>query len=83
MHFPNSGDTILDGMLTRHQEKPLPQDPEFHHELEEFKSNPRAIVSFDGPNDPYNPLNWPFSRKIKNTLLYGFTTMGSTWASSM
>ncbi|OCL02202.1 MFS general substrate transporter, partial [Glonium stellatum] len=41
------------------------------------------IVDFDGPNDPYNPLNWPFKKKVITTVLYGFTTMGSTWASSV
>lgn len=55
----------------------------FHHELEDTKSDARSLVTFDGPDDVYNPLNWPFSKKLKNTLLYGFTTMGSTWASSM
>ncbi|KAL7904457.1 major facilitator superfamily domain-containing protein [Trichoderma velutinum] len=56
---------------------------DFHHELEDIKSDARSLVNFDGPDDVYNPLNWPFSKKMKNTLLYGFTTMGSTWASSI
>ena len=41
------------------------------------------IVTFDGPEDPYNPLNWPLKQKILTTFLYGITTAGSTWASSI
>jgi MFS family permease len=40
-------------------------------------------VDFDGPDDPYRPINWPFRKKVVTTLLYGLTTMGSTWASSV
>jgi MFS family permease len=42
-----------------------------------------VLVTFDGPDDPYNPINWPFKKKVITTVLYGFTTMGSTWASSV
>jgi hypothetical protein len=41
------------------------------------------IVDFDGPDDPYRPLNWPMRKKLITTFLYSFTTMGSTWASTM
>ncbi|TAQ88771.1 hypothetical protein B7494_g2937 [Chlorociboria aeruginascens] len=41
------------------------------------------IVQFDSPDDPAAPLNWPISRKIIITVLYGLTTAGSTWASSV
>lgn len=41
------------------------------------------IVTFNGPDDPYNPLNWPMRQKILTTFLYGMTTAGSTWASSI
>jgi hypothetical protein len=41
------------------------------------------IVDFDGPEDPLQPLNWPVRKKITATLLYGLTTAGSTWASSV
>ena len=48
-----------------------------------MKTSPDAIVDFDGPDDPYRPINWPFRKKLITTLLYGLTTMGSTWASSV
>lgn len=47
------------------------------------KTSEAEIVDFDGPDDPYRPLNWPFRKKVITTLLYGLTTMGSTWASSI
>ena len=57
--------------------------PPFSHPLTYTKTGPDVIVGFDGPDDPYNPLNWPFKKKVITTVLYGFTTMGSTWASSV
>jgi hypothetical protein len=41
------------------------------------------IVDFDGENDPYNPLNWPFKKKFVVTMLYSFCTMGATFASTV
>ncbi|KAF2798597.1 MFS general substrate transporter [Melanomma pulvis-pyrius CBS 109.77] len=42
-----------------------------------------GLIDFDGPNDPYLPLNWPFRKKIITTFLYGLCTMGATWASTI
>lgn len=47
------------------------------------KTKNMNIVDFDGPNDPADPLNWSLKRKIITTLLYGYTTMGATWGSSV
>ncbi|KAH7371780.1 major facilitator superfamily domain-containing protein [Cadophora sp. MPI-SDFR-AT-0126] len=55
----------------------------FTHPLSHVKTSPDSIVDFDGPDDPYRPINWPFRKKLITTLLYGLTTMGSTWASSV
>jgi len=41
------------------------------------------LIDFDGPDDPYKPLNWPMSKKVTVTVLYSFCTMGTTWASTM
>lgn len=41
------------------------------------------LVEFDGPDDPYCPLNWPRKKKIVTTVLYGLTTGGSSWLSSV
>lgn len=55
----------------------------FHHTLSKQKTGPDVIVDFDSEDDPYQPRNWVFKKKVITTLLYGFTTMGSTWASSV
>ena len=39
-------------------------------------------MDFDGPDDPYRPLNWPTRKKVSTTMLYGLVTMTATWASS-
>ncbi|KAL3419525.1 MFS multidrug transporter [Phlyctema vagabunda] len=41
------------------------------------------IVDFDTNDDLTRPLNWPMRKKVVTTLLYGLTTAGSTWASSI
>lgn len=41
------------------------------------------VVMFDSKTDPANPKNWPFRRKVAITLLFGITTMCSTFASSV
>lgn len=43
----------------------------------------RSQVTFDTIDDPANPKNWPYLRKVMITLLYGTTTMCSTFASSV
>lgn len=55
----------------------------FSHPLAHVMTTEAEIVDFDGPEDPYHPLNWPFRKKVVTTLLYGLTTMGATWASSV
>lgn len=54
----------------------------FSHPLEHEKTTASVIVDFDGPDDPYRPMNWSTRRKIKTTMLYGCLTATSTWASS-
>lgn len=56
------------------------RDPEkkacFTHPLTVMKSATDVVVHFDGPDDPYRPVNWSFKKKAGTTILYGFTTMG-------
>nr|POE90251.1 efflux pump bik6 [Quercus suber] len=42
----------------------------------------RDVVDFTGPDDPYNPINWPFWKKVYTSLLYSLTSVGSVWAST-
>ncbi|MCJ1479070.1 hypothetical protein MMC13_007754 [Lambiella insularis] len=59
------------------------RDGTFSHPLSHTKTGPDVVVDFDGPDDPYRPMNWPMRKKVITTALYGFTTMGSTFASSV
>ncbi|KAL8692377.1 MAG: hypothetical protein Q9218_002596 [Villophora microphyllina] len=59
------------------------QTARFTHPLSHTQTTHDVLVDFDGQDDPYRPINWPFRKKVITTVLYGFTTMGSTWASSV
>lgn len=65
--------------LSRIRSRPIPQ---FTHPLAHVKTTEDQIVDFDGPDDPYRPMNWPMKKKVLTTVLYGFVTMSATWASS-
>ncbi|KAI1848163.1 hypothetical protein JX266_005876 [Neoarthrinium moseri] len=56
--------------------------PRFTHPLSRAKTTEAELVDFDGPDDPYHPLNWNTHKKVSTTLLYGLVTMTATWASS-
>ncbi|KAI1337457.1 polyamine transporter 1 [Xylariaceae sp. FL0016] len=66
--------------LSRIRSRPLV--PRFTHPLVATKTTNDVIVDFDGPEDPYRPLNWSTHKKVSTTLLYGLVTMSATWASS-
>lgn len=61
----------------------IDQRPVFNHPLSRRKTEVDVIVEFVGPNDPYRPLNWPARKKVITILLYGLTTMCSSWGTSM
>ncbi|KAM0545992.1 hypothetical protein ACHAPJ_011104 [Fusarium lateritium] len=50
------------------------------NDVEEESSH---LVTFDGPDDPYNPINWPFRKKFITTICYGLTTCWITLASAI
>lgn len=53
------------------------------HPLIHEKTTADVIVDFDGDDDPYQPLNWPFKKKAITTALYGLTTLSATLGSSI
>ncbi|KAK4505246.1 hypothetical protein PRZ48_003209 [Zasmidium cellare] len=55
----------------------------FTHPLTHEKTAADVIVDFDGKDDPYRSVNWPFAKKAVTTALYGFTAMATTFASSI
>ncbi|EFW98547.1 major facilitator superfamily transporter multidrug resistance [Grosmannia clavigera kw1407] len=66
-------------VLSRMRSRPVPV---FTHPLARVQTGPDVLVDFDGPDDPYRPINWPTHKKVATTLLYGLVTMTATWASS-
>lgn len=80
-------DVSLTRTLTRRQTalsriRSRPVVREFTHPLAHIQTTEADLVDFDGPDDPYRPINWPTKKKVVTTLLYGLTTMSATWASS-
>ncbi|PVI05589.1 MFS general substrate transporter [Periconia macrospinosa] len=59
-----------------------PPIPPFTHPLAHQPTTEDVLVDFDGPDDPYRPLNWTTKKKAITTMLYGLCTMSATWASS-
>lgn len=66
-------------IISRIRSRPVPN---FTHPLARVQTTKDVIVDFDGPDDPYRPLNWPTHKKVVTTMLYGLVTMTATWASS-
>lgn len=69
-------DTALSRLRTRTNTAP------FTHPLAHQQTTADVLVDFDGPDDPYRPMNWPTKKKVLTTMMYGMTTMTATWASS-
>ncbi|KAF2001596.1 MSF membrane transporter [Amniculicola lignicola CBS 123094] len=69
-------ETVLSRLRTR------PTVPPFQHRLEHQPTTADALVDFEGPDDPYRPINWPTKKKVITTLMYGLTTMSATYGSS-
>ncbi|GAT31067.1 MSF drug transporter [Aspergillus luchuensis] len=42
-----------------------------------------VLVDFNGQDDPYRSINWPFRKKAITTILYGLTTCWITFASAI
>lgn len=41
------------------------------------------VVEFDGPDDPLHPQNWPFRRKLILGIILAYTSLCSTFTSSL
>jgi hypothetical protein len=63
-------------VISRIRSREPGQVARFTHPLTHTKTSPDVVVDFEGPDDPYRPLNWGFRKKAVTTVLYGLTTMG-------
>lgn len=68
-----------DTAISKIRSRPIPV---FSHPMSHVPTTADVLVDFDGPDDPYRPMNWPMHKKTSTLLLYGLTTMSATWASS-
>lgn len=58
---PSAASTVVDGPLSD-AEKDVERGAVAAAEDEAYDRDPHA-VDWDGPDDPENPMNWPFGRK--------------------
>lgn len=80
----NSAITTLARLRSRSKADPTSKPgTEFQHPLSHTKTGQDVIVDFESKDDPYRSINWPLKKKITTTLLYGMTTAGITFASSV
>ncbi|KAH8203013.1 hypothetical protein TruAng_002847 [Truncatella angustata] len=68
-----------ESLVSRIRSRPVPK---FTHPLARQKTTQDQLVDFEGPDDPFHPLNWSLHKKVTTTMLYGLVTMTATWASS-
>ncbi|KAI2621529.1 polyamine transporter 1 [Hypomontagnella submonticulosa] len=85
--IPNGSSRTLSRTLSRRDTalsriRSRPTVPPFSHPLAHQRTGQEYLVDFEGPDDPYRPVNWPQHKKVVTTLLYGLVTMTATWASS-
>lgn len=56
--------TRRESVLSRLRSRPITR---FTHPLENFPTAHNQIVDFEGPKDPYHPLNWPEKKKVRSS----------------
>lgn len=71
--------SATESVISRIRSRPVYR---FTHPLAHVPTSDDELVDFEGPDDPYHPVNWPLRKKVITTLLYGLVTMSATWASS-
>lgn len=76
-------ETAARGSEQRQRSQPQELDQEkLRKERYEDGNWPNNIVSWDGPNDVDNPLNWSYKYRASITGLLGLTALGASFASS-
>lgn len=64
-------------------ERPESVSSEEEEVVEEVSENDPNVVWWDGPDDPQNPMNWPFPKKWGTVILVSAITFLTPLASSM
>lgn len=75
--------TVGASRTTTKKEKPLPNfggGKPYPPDLPPYED---YVVEFDGPDDPLHPQNWPFKNKIIVAAVLSYTSLASTFTSSL
>ncbi|KAI1085537.1 MFS general substrate transporter [Whalleya microplaca] len=62
---------------------PLPRDEESGSTIQYEQSLASALVEWDGPDDPANPQNWNWKKKMWFTILFSICTFAVSFGSSV
>ncbi|KAK5945712.1 hypothetical protein PMZ80_002919 [Knufia obscura] len=71
------------GTRTRSYDKPLPNfggGKAYPPDLPPYED---YVVEYDGPDDPLHPQNWTFKKKIAMAVILAYTSLCSTFTSSL
>ncbi|KAL8665471.1 MAG: hypothetical protein Q9202_002176 [Teloschistes flavicans] len=82
-HRSQHSGTVGRSLKSRESKKPLPNfggGKEYPPQLPEREE---YVVEFDGPDDPLHPQNWSMRKKILIAAMLAYTTLVSTFASSI
>lgn len=69
--------------LTRSISRITRHNTTFSHPLTTEKTGPDVLVDFEGPDDLYRPMNWPFRKKAAHTAIYGGLAASTSFATSV
>ncbi|KAL2010180.1 hypothetical protein VTN00DRAFT_5987 [Thermoascus crustaceus] len=75
--------TVGASLKSRVSKKPLPPFGAGKPYPPPLPEKEEYVVEFDGPNDPLHPQNWTFKRKIATSLMLAWTTLISSFTSSI
>ncbi|ROT36120.1 MFS general substrate transporter [Sodiomyces alkalinus F11] len=84
--YPNDNTMLLPASVPEEAGQPMMQESKAGHEnvgLQDDTSDDPDLVTWDGPNDPANPKNWPKYRRWTATVLVSCFTFISPVASTM
>ncbi|KAI5304958.1 hypothetical protein KEM56_005622, partial [Ascosphaera pollenicola] len=69
--------------LSRKESKPLPPFGDGKPYPPQLPASDDYVVEFDGPEDPLHPQNWPFSKKFITSAILCWTTINTSFSSSI
>ncbi|KAL8793481.1 MAG: hypothetical protein Q9195_003964 [Heterodermia aff. obscurata] len=75
--------TVGRSLKSRESKRPLPAFGAGKAYPPQLPGQEEYVVEFDGPDDPLHPQNWPMKRKVFLSVILGYTTLVSAFASSL